>query len=55
MVSFFQGYLNGGKNNYVQSLKVELYETIEPLDRGAEATSEDQQRVDKVNVKTVQT
>ncbi|XP_004485513.1 probable plastid-lipid-associated protein 4, chloroplastic [Cicer arietinum] len=51
MVSFFQGYLNGGKNNYVQSLKVELYETIEPLDRGAEATSEDQQRVDKIACK----
>ncbi|CAJ2652188.1 unnamed protein product [Trifolium pratense] len=48
MVSFFQGFsTGGGKGRDIQSLKVELYETISPLDRGAEATLEDQQRVDK--------
>ncbi|KAL5096345.1 hypothetical protein RYX36_000672 [Vicia faba] len=48
-VSFFQGFLTGGdRERDVQSLKDELYETIAPLDRGAEATSEDQQRVDKI-------
>lgn len=50
MVSIFQGFLTGGRGNDVESLKVELYETIEPLERGAEATPEDQQRVDKVKV-----
>lgn len=51
MVSFFPGFLKGGRD--VQSLKVELYEAIAPLDRGAEATPEDQQRVDQVQeVKT---
>nr|ACJ85069.1 unknown [Medicago truncatula]AFK47135.1 unknown [Medicago truncatula] len=48
MVSIFQGFLTGGRGNDVESLKVELYETIEPLERGAEATPEDQQRVDKI-------
>ncbi|XP_057418823.1 probable plastid-lipid-associated protein 5, chloroplastic [Lotus japonicus] len=42
-VSFFQGFLTGGRD--VQSLKVELYQTISPLDRGAEATREDQQLI----------
>jgi hypothetical protein len=51
MVSFFQGFFTGGgRGRDIQSLKVELYETISPLDRGAEATLEDQQRVDKVKV-----
>ncbi|CAL5183129.1 unnamed protein product [Lathyrus oleraceus] len=48
-VSFFQDFLTGGdRERNIQSLKDELYETIAPLDRGAEATSEDQQRVDKI-------
>ncbi|XP_058760943.1 probable plastid-lipid-associated protein 4, chloroplastic isoform X2 [Vicia villosa] len=48
-VSFFQDFLTGGnKERDIQSLKDELYETIAPLERGAEATSEDQQRVDKI-------
>ncbi|XP_045828218.1 probable plastid-lipid-associated protein 4, chloroplastic [Trifolium pratense] len=52
MVSFFQGFsTGGGKGRDIQSLKVELYETISPLDRGAEATLEDQQRVDKIACK----
>ncbi|KAJ1434992.1 Plastid lipid-associated protein/fibrillin conserved domain [Sesbania bispinosa] len=50
MVSFFPGFLTGGRD--VQSLKVELYETIAPLDRGAEATPEDQQRVDQEPLKS---
>nr|AFK45370.1 unknown [Lotus japonicus] len=45
-VSFFQGFLTGGRD--VQSLKVELYQTISPLDRGAEATPEDQQLVNQI-------
>ncbi|KHN33471.1 Putative plastid-lipid-associated protein 4, chloroplastic [Glycine soja] len=45
MVSFFPGFLTKGSD--VQKLKVELYEAIAPLDRGAEATPEDQQRVDQ--------
>ncbi|XP_027359881.1 probable plastid-lipid-associated protein 4, chloroplastic [Abrus precatorius] len=47
MVSFFPGFLTRGKD-VIESLKVELYETIAPLDRGAEATPEDQQRVDQI-------
>nr|KYP63151.1 hypothetical protein KK1_017717 [Cajanus cajan] len=46
MVSFFPGFLTKGKD--VQSLKLELFETIAPLDRGAEATPENQQRVDQI-------
>ncbi|KAL5157002.1 putative plastid-lipid-associated protein 4, chloroplastic [Glycine soja] len=46
MVSFFPGFLTKGSD--VQKLKVELYEAIAPLDRGAEATPEDQQRVDQI-------
>ncbi|XP_058771783.1 probable plastid-lipid-associated protein 4, chloroplastic [Vicia villosa] len=48
-VSFFQDFLTGGnKERDIQSLKDELYETIAPLERGAEASPEDQQRVDKI-------
>lgn len=55
-VSFFQDFLTGGdRERNIQRLKDELYETIAPLDRGAEATSEDQQRVDKVNFKSTNT
>ncbi|KAG5000592.1 putative plastid-lipid-associated protein 4, chloroplastic [Glycine soja] len=46
MVSFFPGFITEGRD--VQSLKVDLYEAIAPLDRGAEATPEDQQRVDQI-------
>ncbi|XP_028775481.1 probable plastid-lipid-associated protein 4, chloroplastic isoform X2 [Neltuma alba] len=45
-VSFFPGFLSRTKD--VQSLKEELYQTIAPLDRGAEATPEDQERVDLI-------
>ncbi|MED6119524.1 hypothetical protein PIB30_012715 [Stylosanthes scabra] len=46
-VSFLQGFLSRGKRD-VESLKEELFDTIEPLDRGAEASAEDQQRVDQI-------
>ncbi|WVY92474.1 hypothetical protein V8G54_031562 [Vigna mungo] len=46
MVSFFPGFLTKGRD--VDSLKQELYETIAPLDRGAEATPEEQQLVDQI-------
>ncbi|CAJ1963628.1 unnamed protein product [Sphenostylis stenocarpa] len=46
MVSFFPGFLSKGRD--VESLKLELYERIAPLDRGAEATPEDQQRVEQI-------
>ncbi|XP_054776216.1 probable plastid-lipid-associated protein 4, chloroplastic isoform X3 [Prosopis cineraria] len=44
--SFFPGFLS--RSGDVQSLKEELYETLAPLDRGAEATPEDQERVDLI-------
>lgn len=47
-VSFFAGFF---KTRDVESLKEQLFETIAPLDRGAEATPEDQQRVDQVKKK----
>ncbi|QCD76479.1 hypothetical protein DEO72_LG1g98 [Vigna unguiculata] len=46
MISFFPGFRT--KDRDVGSLKQELYETIAPLDRGAETTLEDQQRVDQI-------
>lgn len=45
-VSFFPAFLNKKKD--VNAIKEELLEAIEPLDRGAEATTEDQKRVDEV-------
>ncbi|XP_056163226.1 probable plastid-lipid-associated protein 4, chloroplastic isoform X4 [Syzygium oleosum] len=45
-VSFFPAFL--GKRKDVTTLKEELLEAIAPLDRGAEATPEDQQRVDQI-------
>ncbi|KAK4424377.1 putative plastid-lipid-associated protein 4, chloroplastic [Sesamum alatum] len=45
-VSFFSSFLV--KNTEIESLKRELLEAIAPLDRGAAATPEDQQRVDKI-------
>ncbi|GKV23846.1 hypothetical protein SLEP1_g33535 [Rubroshorea leprosula] len=45
-VSFFPAFLNQGKN--AEKLKEDLLEAIAPLDRGAEATPEDQQRVDQI-------
>lgn len=45
-ISFFPAFLNKGKD--VKLLKEELLDAIAPLDRGADATPEDQQRVDQV-------
>nr|XP_048337506.1 probable plastid-lipid-associated protein 4, chloroplastic isoform X2 [Ziziphus jujuba var. spinosa] len=45
-VSFFPAFLNRAK--VAESLKEQLLEAITPLDRGAEATPEDQQRVDQI-------
>ena len=48
-VSFFAGFFIGNTRD-VESLKEQLFETIAPLDRGAEATPENQQRVDQVKI-----
>ncbi|KAK4271161.1 hypothetical protein QN277_019895 [Acacia crassicarpa] len=45
-VSFFPAFLKKGKD--AEALKDELLEAIAPLDRGADATPEDQQRVDQI-------
>ncbi|XP_022762243.1 probable plastid-lipid-associated protein 4, chloroplastic isoform X1 [Durio zibethinus] len=45
-ISFFPAFLNKGKDAKV--LKEELLVAIAPLDRGADATPEDQQRVDQL-------
>ncbi|KAK6121296.1 hypothetical protein DH2020_044947 [Rehmannia glutinosa] len=45
-VSFFSSFLV--KNPGIESLKQELLEAIAPLDRGAAATPEDQQRIDQI-------
>ncbi|KAK4339942.1 hypothetical protein RND71_041404 [Anisodus tanguticus] len=46
MVSFFPFFST--KREDTESLKLELFEAIAPLDRGAEATPEDQKRVDQI-------
>lgn len=48
-VSFFPAFLTKGKD--AKALKLELLEAIEPLDRGADATPEDQQRIDQLTRK----
>ncbi|KAK9286814.1 hypothetical protein L1049_015219 [Liquidambar formosana] len=45
-VSFFPAFLKKGKD--AKTLKEELLEAIAPLDRGADATPEDQQTVDQI-------
>ncbi|CBI23860.3 unnamed protein product, partial [Vitis vinifera] len=45
-VSFFPAFLKKGKD--AKALKEELLDAIAPLDRGADATLEDQQRVDQI-------
>ncbi|XP_062175874.1 probable plastid-lipid-associated protein 4, chloroplastic isoform X2 [Alnus glutinosa] len=45
-VSFFPAFLNKGKD--AKTLKEELLQAIAPLDRGADATAEDQQTVDQI-------
>ncbi|GLT65854.1 hypothetical protein SLA2020_382580 [Shorea laevis] len=45
-VSFFPAFLKKGKD--AKTLKEELFQAIAPLDRGADATPEDQQIVDQI-------
>ncbi|GMP39226.1 hypothetical protein CsSME_00010150 [Camellia sinensis var. sinensis] len=45
-VSFFPAFLN--KTRDAKPIKEELLEAIAPLDRGADATPEDQQRIDQI-------
>ncbi|CAK7357017.1 unnamed protein product [Dovyalis caffra] len=47
-VSFFQGFSAEGKKDVKRSLKEQLLEAIAPLDRGAVATPQDQQRVQEI-------
>lgn len=47
-VSFFPAFLKKRKD--AKALKEELLDAIAPLDRGADATLEDQQRVDQVGI-----
>lgn len=46
-VSFFPSFLKK-KGKSREEVKEELFKAIEPLDRGAEATPEDQERIDQV-------
>ncbi|XP_010926448.1 probable plastid-lipid-associated protein 4, chloroplastic [Elaeis guineensis] len=46
-VSFFQPFIKK-KGKSREALKDELFEAIAPLDRGAEASPEDQERVDQI-------
>ncbi|GAB4851940.1 Probable plastid-lipid-associated protein 4, chloroplastic [Ancistrocladus abbreviatus] len=48
-VSFFPAFLTNRKD--AKAIKKELLEAIEPLDRGADASPEDQQRVDQITRK----
>uniref|UniRef100_A0A803LRD1 Plastid lipid-associated protein/fibrillin conserved domain-containing protein n=1 Tax=Chenopodium quinoa TaxID=63459 RepID=A0A803LRD1_CHEQI len=48
-VSFFPAFFTKGKN--AEDLKMELLEAIKPLDRGADATPEDQQSIDQLTRK----
>ncbi|CAM8987060.1 hypothetical protein QQ045_006251 [Rhodiola kirilowii] len=45
-VSFFPAFLKKGKD--AKELKEELLQAIDPLDRGAQATPEDQQRINQL-------
>ncbi|KAF8411818.1 hypothetical protein HHK36_004377 [Tetracentron sinense] len=45
-VSFFPSFLKKGKD--ATTLKEELFEAIAPLDRGADATPDDQERIDQL-------
>ncbi|KAL0384549.1 UNVERIFIED_CONTAM: putative plastid-lipid-associated protein 4, chloroplastic [Sesamum radiatum] len=47
-VSFFTSFLGNNKTKNAEAIKEELLEAIAPLDRGAEATPEDQQKIDQI-------
>lgn len=48
-VSFFPAFLTKGKD--AKTLKLDLLEAIQPLDRGADATPEDQERIEQLTRK----
>lgn len=50
-VSFFPAFLTKSKD--AKTLKLELLEAIQSLDRGADATPEDQQRIDQVVISSI--
>ncbi|KAH6766949.1 Plastid-lipid associated protein PAP / fibrillin family protein [Perilla frutescens var. hirtella] len=50
-VSFFTGLLNNNKNKNIEAIKQELLQAIAPLDRGAEATPDDQEIIDQITRK----
>ncbi|KAL3635267.1 putative plastid-lipid-associated protein 4, chloroplastic [Castilleja foliolosa] len=47
-VSFFTNFLSSNKTKTAEAIKEELLEAIAPLDRGAEATPEDQLTIDQI-------
>ncbi|KAK4438272.1 putative plastid-lipid-associated protein 4, chloroplastic [Sesamum alatum] len=47
-VSFFTSFLGNNKTKSADAIKEELLEAIAPLDRGAEATPEEQQKIDQI-------
>ncbi|KAK4491241.1 hypothetical protein RD792_001975 [Penstemon davidsonii] len=47
-VSFFTDFLSNNKTKNAEAIKEELLEAIAPLDRGAEATPQDQQYIDQL-------
>ncbi|KZV14742.1 hypothetical protein F511_41150 [Dorcoceras hygrometricum] len=47
-VSFFTGFLKNNKNKNTKEIKEQLLQAIEPLDRGAEATPENQQIIEQI-------
>ncbi|KAL8540687.1 hypothetical protein ACS0TY_002066 [Phlomoides rotata] len=47
-VSFFTDFLNNNKTKNAEAIKEELLEAIAPLDRGAEATPQDQEAIDQI-------
>ncbi|XP_073126178.1 probable plastid-lipid-associated protein 4, chloroplastic [Henckelia pumila] len=47
-VSFFSGFLKNNKKKNAKEIKEELLEAIEPLDRGAEATPQDQETIEQI-------
>nr|GMC87816.1 probable plastid-lipid-associated protein 4, chloroplastic [Ipomoea batatas] len=46
-VSFFPGFLKLNKTKDPEPIKEELFEALAPLDRGAEATPEDQEQIEQ--------
>ncbi|EPS71723.1 hypothetical protein M569_03036, partial [Genlisea aurea] len=47
-VSFFTGFLNNRKTKSAEAIKEELLEAIAPIDGGADATPEDQQKINTI-------